>query len=104
MKKRFHMPGSLDSGPATDSKFMEAVKNGGAERITKDNVFKVLKAMSRKNRARKLRKCYEILRKEVYTRKNHMDYSYEAVIAEMGKHLHMSRATIERAIYGGKGK
>jgi hypothetical protein len=67
--------------------------------IDKHNVFDALRAMNKNSRARKLKKCYEILRKEVYPA-----YNCKAIIKEITRKTGMSKATIERALYGKKAK
>jgi hypothetical protein len=76
---------------------METVKKTAAERITKENVFLVLKSMSRNQIQRKLKRCYRVLRKDVYPA-----YNWRGVIGEMTKCSKISERTIMRKIYGGK--
>ena len=99
MKKRFPMPASLEHGPAVDkSVFMDAVRRKKGA-ITRENVLDTLRDMRKSRRARKLKKCYEILLRERGKRGMFPGYSWKGILSVITRYSGISKATIERAIY-----
>jgi hypothetical protein len=99
MKKHFPMPESLKNGPAKkSSKFIDAVKET-ANLVNKYNVETILWIMNKKHQRSILRKVYDVMRKHTFPL-----YSDVDVQAEMAKLKGSSVCTIQRKIYGGRGK
>ena len=67
--------------------------------VNTKNVFLILTVMNRKNQKKLLRRCYQVFRKEVFP-----NYSSEGVKSELKKYGGFSVCTIDRKIYGRKGK
>jgi len=70
------------------------------EKITKDNVFRILEGLNKKHRKHTLRECYDLLRTETGREGLLPGYGYRGVIAEMQKHSGMSVGVITSEIYG----